>query len=320
MTERALKRAAVVGSGVIGRSWVRVFARAGWDVSVYDADPAQRDRAIGWAHETAAEDERRGLLHGGGAATQAARIRPASDLSEALSGATWVQESGPETLNLKRELFAELDSEAEADAILASSTSALDIGRIVEGLAGASRCLVAHPVNPPHVIPVVEVLPAPGVPESTVKRATSVLEALGQSPVLMSRFVPGFLLNRMQAALVREAVSLVESGAAGVEAVDRVIRDGLGLRWALMGPFGTGHTNADEGVGAYLRRYGAAYRSLWGDLDPDPLLSERLIDHIDSEVERMYGQADPKQVGAWRDRLVGRIRQMKEEDPGPARA
>ncbi|NNF27743.1 MAG: 3-hydroxyacyl-CoA dehydrogenase [Gemmatimonadetes bacterium] len=318
MTERALKRAAVVGSGVIGRSWARVFARAGWEVSVYDADPERLKQAVRWAHATALEDERAGFLTEGGAAEEARLIRPASSLDDAVSGARWVQESGPERLDLKQDLFAALDAATAPGAILASSTSALDIGQIAKGLEGASRCCVAHPVNPPHVVPVVEVLPGPGSPASTVERVLSVLRDVGQSPVLMSRFVPGFLLNRMQAALVREAVSLVETGTASVEAVDRVIREGLGLRWALMGPFGTGHTNADDGVGGYFRRYGAAYRSLWDDLDPQPALTDGLIDEIQAGVEAMYGNADSKEVGAWRDRMVGRIRRLKDGDPGPA--
>lgn len=318
MTERALKRAAVVGSGVIGRSWARVFARAGWGVSVYDADPERLKQAVRWAHATAVEDERAGFLTEGGAAEEVRLIRPASSLDDAVSGARWVQESGPEKLDLKQELFAALDAAAAPGAILASSTSALDIGQIAEGLEGAARCCVAHPVNPPHVVPVVEVLPGPGSTASTVERVLSVLRDVGQSPVLMSRFVPGFLLNRMQAALVREAVSLVETGTASVEAVDRVIREGLGLRWALMGPFGTGHTNADDGVGGYFRRYGAAYRSLWDDLDPQPALTDGLIDEIQAGVEVMYGNADSREVGAWRDRMVGRIRRLKDSDPGPA--
>ena len=315
MEERRPGRAAIVGAGVIGRSWIRVFARAGWEVSVYDTDPRRVDQAMRWMRTSALEDERVGLV--ADAAEEARLVQPAKDLADAVSGAGWVQESGPETLTVKQDLFQALDATADPGAFLASSTSALDVARIAKGLKGASRCLVAHPVNPPHVVPVVEVLPGPGASAEEVGRALAVLRDVGQSPVLMRRFVPGFLLNRMQAALVREAVSLVETGAADVEAVDQVVRDGLGLRWALMGPFGTGHTNADEGVAGYLRRYGAAYRNLWRDLDPDPPLTDEVVDLIHDRVDEMYGHAEPEAVGAWRDRMVERIRKLKAEDPGP---
>src|SRR5262249_4697526 len=156
------------------------------------------------------------------------RVSPHADLDEALSGAGYAQESGPEDLSVKRAFFRELDRLANPSTILASSTSAMDMTEIASGLPGSARCIVAHPVNPPHVVPVVEVLPGKGTDPAVVSRTIEFLRAVGQTPVLMNFYVPGFLLNRMQAALLREAFQLVERGVADVDAVDAVIRDGLG--------------------------------------------------------------------------------------------
>jgi L-gulonate 3-dehydrogenase len=308
---------AVVGTGVIGRSWIRVFARAGCDTRMFDPDVARRDEALAWAEASVREDERLGFCDAGAAAVERGRIRACATIDEALEGATWVQENGPEPIESKRSIYADLDEHAEAAAILASSTSAQDMSRIAEGLTGAHRCIVAHPVNPPHVIPAVEVVPGRETSADTLAAALAFLRSVGQAPVQMNRYLPGFLLNRLQAALVREAISLIGSGAASADAIDSVVRDGLGLRWALMGPFGTGHTNADGGVGEYLRRYGEAYRSLWADLDADPILSASIIDRVHRETEAIYGEDRARTLAAWRDRMVRKIRDAKADDPPP---
>lgn len=317
MTQPTIRTVAVVGAGVIGRSWIRVFARAGCETRVFDPDREQLARALEWARESAWKDEALGFIDSGAAAGEGRAIRRCDTLDEALSGAGWAQESGPERLAVKQRLFAELDAAADPDTILASSTSAHDMSRIADGLAGSHRSIVAHPVNPPHVIPVVEVLPGEGTDAEVLARTLAFLESVGQSPVQMNRYLPGFLLNRLQAALIREAVFLYGAGAASAEAIDTVVREGLGLRWALLGPFGTGHTNADGGAGEYYRRYGDAYRDLWADLASDPNLSDRVIDGIHAETEAMHGPDATAALCAWRDRMVRRIRALKDDDPLP---
>ena len=317
MTQPVIRTVAVVGSGVIGRSWIRVFARAGCETRVFDPDPEQSARALDWARHSAREDEARGFIDAGAADDEGRLIRRCEALDDALPGAGWVQESGPETLAVKQRIFAGLDAAAGPGTILASSTSAHDMSRIAEGLAGADRCVVAHPVNPPHVIPVAEVLPGERTRPEVLTAALAFLESVGQSPVRMNRYLNGFLLNRLQAALIREAVFLYGTGAASAEAIDTVVREGLGPRWALLGPFGTGHTNADGGAGEYYRRYGDAYRQMWRELETDPEFSDRVIDGIHEETEEMYGAAATEALCAWRDRLVRRIRALKEDDPFP---
>jgi L-gulonate 3-dehydrogenase len=289
----------VVGTGVIGRSWAQVFARAGCNTRLYDRDAAQVARAL--------------ELFGADAGL--ARVSPHVELRAALAGAGYVQESGPEDLTTKRSIYGELDRLADPSTILASSTSAMDMTAIASGLRGASRCIVAHPVNPPHVVPVVEVLPGKDTDPDVVTRTTEFLRAVGQTPVVMNFYLPGFLLNRMQAALLREALHLVESGVADVAAVDAVIRDGLGLRWALMGPFGVANTNADGGVREYFTRYRQAYIELMNDLGPTPAFDPEQIERWGRATDLMVGDTPRDRLRAWRDRLVGRIRRLKQDEP-----
>ena len=309
---------AVVGTGVIGRSWIRVFARAGCATQVYDKDPSQRARALEWAHRSALRDEDLGLVEVGQADYESHNILPCDSLEEAVDNCSWVQENGPETLSKKKALFADLDAAASKDVILASSTSTHDINEIADGLIGSDRCIVAHPVNPPHVIPVVEVLPGQTTPIDVLQKAFTFLKSVGQSPVKIGKYLPGFLLNRLQAALLRESVDLVESGAATVDAIDTVVRDGLGLRWALLGPFGTGHGNADGGAGEYYRIYRESYKSLWKDLATSPELSDDTVNRIHAGVEAIYGPDSVAALNEWRDHSVRRIRALKESDPPPS--
>jgi 3-hydroxyacyl-CoA dehydrogenase len=303
MTERSVSTVAVVGTGVIGRSWIQVFARAGCQTRVYDREPAQVKKALVWFEEVLEQDCQAGLLTAKKASARRARVTSYPNLIDALAGAGYVQESGPERIELKKALFAELDRDSDPKAILGSSTSAMDMTDIASGL------------NPPHVVPVVEVLPGERTAPEIVKRTCAFLTDAGQTPVLMNFYVPGFLLNRMQAALVKEAVSLVMSGVADVDAVDAVIRDGLGLRWALMGPFGVANTNADGGVREYFTRYGDDYVELMNALGPTPAFDPASIERIGQATDDMVGDIDRAKICRWRDRMVRKIRALKGKDP-----
>ena len=296
---------AVVGTGVIGRSWVQVFARAGCETRLYDPDPAQVDKALTWLDQELDADCR-------------ALVREYADLEEALAGAGYVQESGPEQIDLKKAIYARLDDAAAPATILGSSTSAHDMSEIAAGLPGAHRCIVAHPVNPPHLIPVVEILPGVKTDPDVVTRTRDFMTSVGQKPVLMNYYVPAFLLNRMQAALLKEAISLVESGVADVDSVDTVIRDGLGLRWALMGPFGVANTNADGGIREYFTRYGQAYKDCMNELGPTPSFDPEMIERLGQGTDAMTGNASLQEICEWRERLIRKIRNLKAEDPHPS--
>jgi 3-hydroxyacyl-CoA dehydrogenase len=235
-------------------------------------------------------------------------------LEDAVAGAGWVQESGPEHLEVKHAMYAELDRLAASDTILGSSTSAIDMTDIARGLPGARRAIVAHPVNPPHVVPAVEVLGGAETAPEVVEATMAFLRSVGQSPVLMKRYAPGFILNRMQAALIREAVDLVRTGVADVEAVDTTIRDGLGLRWAFMGPFAVANTNADGGVAEYFTRYRGAYHEMWDQLDTSTRFTDDLVAELHRQTTRMLG-SDRGAQRAWRDRTIAAIRAAKAEVP-----
>lgn len=248
-----MTKIAIVGSGLIGRAWATVFASHGFEVALYDLkhEAAQAARAhIGTNLEELAGhglvDDPKGAL---------ARIRVAADLADALKDIALAQENGPETVEAKRELFAEMDRLAPAGAILASSTSFIMASAFSDALPGRSRCLVAHPVNPPHLVPIVELAPAPWTDPAVVAEAKRIYEQAGQVPITLRKEKAGFVLNRLQAVLLAEAFRLVGEGVASAEDVDKTIRDGLGLRWSFMGPFETIELNAPGGIPDYCARY-----------------------------------------------------------------
>lgn len=239
-------------------------------------------------------------------------MRGEAELAAALTGADYAQESAPEKLELKQGLFAELDRLADPATILASSTSALDISEIARGLPGARRCLMAHPFNPPHLMPVVEMLGTPETDPAVLQRACDYLAACGQIPVRMNRYIKGFLGNRIQAAMIREALHLVESGVADATAVDAVIRDALALRWATIGNFGANHANADEGIAQYFGLYGDSYRTLFADLDSSsPRFDPEVLRGIAAAVETREGVGSARELCRKRDVMVRQLNQLK---------
>ena len=316
MKKPSIATIAVVGTGVIGRSWIQVFARAGCSVRVFDPDPDQMDRAMAWFKADLRNLRAQGDLKKKEARARWDRVRVAESLEDAVAGAGYVQESGPENLAAKRALYHEIDQVAGPKAIIGSSTSAIDMTEIAAGVPGAHRCIVAHPVNPPHVVPVVEILGGAATDPKVVRRTIKFMAELGQTPLLMYRFAIGFVLNRLQAALVREAIDLVRSGTCDVESVDTAIRDGLGLRWAVMGPYGVANTNADHGVAEYFTRFGGSYQAVWADLNTDIRFDEDLVARIGKQTDKMVTASHQAQR-AWRDRMVGKIRRLKAEDPLP---
>ncbi len=187
-------------------------------------------------------------------------------LADAVRHADWVQESLPETLEVKRSTFAALDAAAPPGCVLASSTSAIVASQFTAGLAGRARCLVAHPVNPPHLVPVVELCGAPWTSAETKSRAAAVMRAVGQVPIDVQREIDGFVLNRLQVALLTEAFRLVQDGVVSPQDLDQTIADGLGLRWAFMGPFETIELNAPGGIADYCERYVPWFRRYLADL------------------------------------------------------
>jgi 3-hydroxyacyl-CoA dehydrogenase len=257
----------LVGVGLIGRAWANVFSRAGWDVVMWDANPEATAAAPGLVAESLRDLARHGLVSDPDKA--AARLRTAPTLEAAVSGVDLVQESGPERLEDKLAIWARLDAAAAPETVLASSTSAIVASLFTEKLEGRARCLVAHPVNPPHLVPIVELCGAPWTSKDTVARARAFYKSVGQVPIEVKKEVDGFILNRLQVALLTEAFRLVDEGYVTPQDLDHTIADGLGLRWAFMGPFETIELNAPKGTADYCERYGDWFRRYMKDL-PKP--------------------------------------------------
>jgi 3-hydroxyacyl-CoA dehydrogenase len=174
----------------------------------------------------------------------------------------FVQENGPEKVEEKQTIFAQLDRLAPPDALLVSSTSAIVASRFTEALPGRARCLVGHPVNPPHLVPLVELCGAPWTSPHAISRARAVYREIGQVPVTINKEINGFVLNRLQGALLAEAFRLVGEGYISAEDLDHTVKDGLGLRWSFLGPFETIELNAPGGIPDYCARYTGFYKEL----------------------------------------------------------
>jgi L-gulonate 3-dehydrogenase len=293
---------AVIGAGLIGRAWAMVFARAGRGVALYDVDRTALPAALATIRGNLTDLAANGLIDDPAAVI--ARIAPTESLDEALLGAVHVQENGPEDLAIKRALFRELDAKAGPEAVLASSSSALRASLFSEDLKGRARCLVAHPVNPPYLVPLVEVSPAPWTSRETVARTRALMDAVGQVPVELAKEIPGFLLNRLQGALLGEAFRLVEQGYCSMADIDRTVKDGLGLRWSFMGPFETIDLNAPGGIADYIRRYGPAYHEMAQSAGPTEKWGAALTTRLEEEQRQTLPADRLGERAAWRDRRL----------------
>jgi L-gulonate 3-dehydrogenase len=308
-----MPRIAIIGSGLIGRAWAMVFARAGWNVAMYDAVDGAADKALALVAEGLDELAKHGLAED--PKGSAARVRAAKSVADALEGASFMQENVPETVDAKRAIFAELDALAAPDAILASSTSAIVASLFTENLKGRARCLVAHPVNPPHLVPIVELVGAPWTAPETIARAKEVYESVYQVPIVVRREVEGFILNRLQGALLAEAFRLVGEGYVSPQDLDKTIKDGLGLRWSFMGPFATIELNAPGGIADYCARYTGFYKRLQSKPADTGVYEESNIANILKEWGK---QATPEQLAEltkWRDGRLAALAAHKKNQP-----
>ncbi|WP_431858140.1 3-hydroxyacyl-CoA dehydrogenase [Azospirillum sp.] len=293
----------IVGAGLIGRAWAIVFARAGCAVRLTDASPDAARVALGIIGDSLRDLRGAGLLDEA-PETVLGRISMADDLAGAVADTDYVQENLPEDRDLKRAVFAAMDALARPDAVLASSTSAIPGSAFTEGLAGRARCLVAHPVNPPHLVPLVELCRTPWTSDEAIARARALHEAAGQVPITVQKEVEGFVLNRLQGALLNEALKLVAHGYVSAEDLDKTVRDGLGLRWSFMGPFETIDLNAPQGVADYGARYGGFYDRLAAEPLPPCGWRHPVVQAIDAERRAALPADRLAERQAWRDRRL----------------
>ena len=295
---------AIVGSGFIGRAWAISFARAGHDVRMWDQSPAAtggaRDYIEGVLGDLASND----LLRGQSVDTVLGRIAIVAELAEALADAAHVQENTPENLDVKRQVFSLIDRLAGPQTVIASSTSALLPSKFTDHLQGRHRCLVVHPINPPYLIPAAEVVPAPWTSAETLERTRAFLIDAGHAPLVMKRELDGFIMNRLQGALLEEAFRLVASGYASVEDVDIGIRDGLALRWSFMGPFETIDLNAPGGVRDYVERYQGIYSNIFPQMLRRVDWAGEVMATVEAERSKRLPREDLGDRQVWRDRRL----------------
>ncbi|MER7558097.1 3-hydroxyacyl-CoA dehydrogenase NAD-binding domain-containing protein [Nocardioides sp. NPDC126508] len=284
----------VVGTGAIGVSWVVLGLEHGLDVVAWD--PAE-----------GAEERLRAQVPEG-------PLRFADGLEDVGAAADLVLESGPERLDVKREIFAALDEAAPADVLLTSSSSGLMPSTFQDACSRhPGRVLVAHPFNPPHLVPLVEVVGGSATSAEAVEAVLETLRHLGKRPIHIRREVPGHVANRLQAALWREAYHLVDQGIVSVADIDTAIADGPGLRWSLLGPFATQHLSGGPGgLGHVLEHLGPPMVDWWDDLGHPELtagLVEKLVDGVDEELDGTSAE----DLVARRDQALRRLLEIKTD-------
>lgn len=304
-----MTKIAIIGSGLIGRAWATIFASHGFDVALHDVVPAAAKAARAHIGKNLRELAGHGLVDDPKASL--ARIRVATDLADALKGVALVQENGPETIEAKKALFAEMDRLAPKNAILASSTSFIIASRFAEDLPGRARCLVAHPVNPPHLVPIVELAPAPFTDPKVVEKARKIYEKAGQVPILLRKEMPGFVLNRLQAVLLAEAFRIVGAGVASPQDVDKTIKDGLGLRWSFMGPFETIELNAPGGIPDYCARYSASLYDMVREAPSGNPFGPETVGKIMAEWGGAKSAETVAALSNWRDTRLAALKAHK---------
>lgn len=294
-------RTVIVGAGLIGRAWAISFARAGHTVRMWDTDVSAAGAALGFISEVLPELAEHDLLSGQEPKAVLDRIRIVGDLEPALADADHIQENTPERVEVKREVYARLDASASPGAIIASSTSALLPSQFTREIPGRHRCLVCHPINPPYLIPAVEICPSPWTSFEVVTRAADFMRSCGQAPLVMKQELDGFIMNRLQGALLEEAFRLVADGVASPEDVDLGLRDGLALRWSFMGPFETIDLNAPAGVRDYAERYQGIYERIHPSTQRRVDWGGPVMDVIEADRNSRLPRQDLAERQRWRD-------------------
>ncbi len=293
---------AIVGSGLVGSAWALVFARAGSRVRLYDQEASQLAAAEARIAANAREMVGHGLLDD--APTVLTRIESRTGLEDAVEGASYVQESVFENAEVKRTFYRRLDAAVGSETIIGSSSSGIPSSVFTEGLACAPRCLIAHPINPPYVIPLVEICPSPWTEPSVVDRVWSLMSDAGMAPVRVTREIDGFIANRLQAALLWEAFRLLEGGYATAQDIDRTISAGLGRRWAFIGPFETIDLNAPRGLADYAARLAPGFYEFVKQGEPAEPWSADVISRAHDECRSRVAESDLPARQAWRDRRL----------------
>ncbi len=294
-----MQNISIIGCGLIGRGWAIVFARAGFKVTIFDQETSSLETALKSIGASMSSLHELKLLPDD-PETLCNNISCATNLRHAVAHADYVQESITEDLNAKKHLFKELDHLAKPKCILASSTSTISTSSFSGDLKGKDRCIVAHPLNPPHLIPLVEISPAPYTNKSVVEETMLLHNTANQTPILVQKEIEGFILNRLQAALLLESWQLVKEGYVSVSDLDKTVKNGLGHRWAFMGPFETTDLNAKKGISEYAQIFGEAYRKMMKNSEYAKW-DDNLINRVNAVCRDITSEENIEQRSQWRD-------------------
>jgi len=299
-----IKKVAVVGTGVIGAAWVSLFAQKGYYVNAYSRRPETRERGKNSVRSNLDFFVEKGVLSAEAKDQALERVVFFSGIPEAVKNVDFIEECAAEVYDIKKPIFAQIDKYAPPYAIIGSSSSGLLMTEIQKAVVHKHRCVITHPWNPPHLIPLIEVVPGKETAEETVQTSLKFMEHLGKIPVVVRKEVPGFIGNRLAVAIWREAIDLVENGVATVEDVDKALYAGPGIRYALMGTHMIYHLGGGEagGVGHFIDGIGnTTFSKIWEELATwnyitEPM-KEKLIDGVNHEMKDKSFQDHVK----WRD-------------------
>lgn len=305
----------VVGSGLIGRSWAMVFLSGGYKVKIYDNKPGQASGAITEIRKQLEELQQAKMLRGNlTAAEQLSLLSSHDDLQQALEGAFFVQECVFEDLEAKQTVFHEVENLVTESVILSSSTSCLMPSNVFSRVQNQTRCIISHPVNPPYYVRLVELVPHPETLPAIMDVAYSLMTDVGQAPVRLRKEIDGFALNRVQYAIIAESWRLVQDGVISVKDIDLVMSEGLGMRYAFIGPIETMHLNAPEGMEDYLQRYSEGMKRVLNTFGPVPDFSGEPAARIIKEICELI-PAEQEHLAARRERrdqLLMGLAKLKE--------
>ena len=291
-------RVALIGAGVIGASWAALFVANGLKVTVCDPRPDAEAEVRGVIERSADALRTLGLTP----AASIADLRFTTDVEAAVDGCSLVQENGPERLEFKQALWPRIQRAAAPGALLLSSSSAIPATRQAAQLDDASRLLIGHPFNPPHLVPLVEVVPGEATAATAVEEAVGFYRALGKVAQVLKKEIPGFVANRLQSAIFRECVHLVREGVVRVDELDEIVTQSIGLRWAVGGPFVSFHLGGgDGGFAAFLRQFGPGMEARWKSLGA-PTFDAPTTELLLGQIAGTYGRADRASLEARRDR------------------
>ncbi len=304
-----MKNIGVIGGGLIGASWAAIFSKSGFNVFVYDPHPDVFDTYV--SRVTSFLEELKTIDETINVEESLNRINANVTIEDLCSNVEYIQESAPEILSVKQELFAKLDNLAPEEVVIGSSSSAMPISSITQNLKGQHRCIITHPANPPHLIPCVEICPGENTSNRTIEKTKEIFTASGASIVNVKKEIDGFILNRLQGALLNEAMRLYSDGYASSDEIDATIRDGLGLRWAFMGPFETIDLNAPGGIKDYISRYGPIFVEMAKNQTKIPDWSQEAGKKLELERRKILGHEELEDRAKKRNQLLKTLRKVK---------